>query len=550
MEFRSAFAQNEDRGGLALCTKTVSPKARTRIAYLWAYRVPNLKPPVVSITGPSHLPIGAASSVTLSPAEGSTVKELERAREWRLVPASGGAAEPVAVRVAGGPGAIELDLAHSKVQPGDYRLAASWDWDTLDLGGTLHLHPLGDLGHVGLAPEFRCKLIEGNGKVAVHLTGTDFEFVEKAAIAKADITPAKLTETRFVLPQGRRAGVQTSIAVDIDTSSRGSYSLLLTQSDGRSSTIPYTVLPPNPVLSRLPIHLNQQQAGQPLELTGTGLDRIEAVSSDAGEIKGSCKGDVWRGSITLKAGTKVGATYALALKLKGLDVPDTMPDAIKVFGPRPVITNVRKAIPGTLGVALTRDELPAGTVAGLSMEVRQYHDRLAGDSVSRPQVELGWLSGGLRKVIKLAPDEHVDGAQLTMAAPGMLFLAIDPAAVGYAGCVLTARVSVEPEGQSDAFPIGRVVRVPRLDQFVLTNEQLDASTYVWILKGRDLDVIEKTGWDAQLGVPVDSVPTPVSGEPGLQTVRIAMPWPAPAPHAPLYVWFRGEPDGRKTSVTY
>jgi hypothetical protein len=74
---------------------------------------------------------------------------------------------------------------------------------------------------------------------------------------------------------------------------------------------------------------------------------------------------------------------------------------------------------------------------------------------------------------------------------------------------------------------------------------------VGILKGRDLDVIEKTGWDARNGVRVDYVPEPVPGNnTSLQTIRIAVPWPAPAPHAPLYVWLRGEGEGRQTTLTY
>jgi hypothetical protein len=70
------------------------------------------------------------------------------------------------------------------------------------------------------------------------------------------------------------------------------------------------------------------------------------------------------------------------------------------------------------------------------------------------------------------------------------------------------------------------------------------------LKGSDLDLVERAGWDAQHGLPVDAIPTPVPGEPARQTLRISLPWPAPAPHSPLYVWLRGESEGRKTAITY
>jgi hypothetical protein len=99
-------------------------------------------------------------------------------------------------------------------------------------------------------------------------------------------------------------------------------------------------------------------------------------------------------------------------------------------------------------------------------------------------------------------------------------------------------------------PLGRVVRVPRLEQFTLTAEPLGPAAYAGVLKGRDLDLVERTGWDPQHGLAVDAIPAPVAGEPGKQTLRVPLPWPSPAPHAPLYVWLRGEKDARRTSVTY
>lgn len=46
------------------------------------------------------------------------------------------------------------------------------------------------------------------------------------------------------------------------------------------------------------------------------------------------------------------------------------------------------------------------------------------------------------------------------------------------------------------------------------------------LKGSDLDLVEKVGWDAEHGLPVDAIPTPVATG---QTLR-------------------GEAEGRRTSV--
>jgi len=152
--------------------------------------------------------------------------------------------------------------------------------------------------------------------------------------------------------------------------------------------------------------------------------------------------------------------------------------------------------------------------------------------------------------LKLSPDEPAGGSALSFAGPGELYLSFDAGAVGYPGCTISATAVTEPEGRSDSIKLGRVVRIPRLDQFTLTSEPTGASSYAGILKGSDLDLVEKAGWDTEHGLPVDAIPTPVPGEANKQTLRISLPWPAPAPHAPLYVWLRGEQEGRKTAVIY
>ena len=176
-------------------------------------------------------------------------------------------------------------------------------------------------------------------------------------------------------------------------------------------------------------------------------------------------------------------------------------------------------------------------------------DHLYG-AIGEPVINIDCASGGLRSALKLLPNGQGGGASLTQAGPGSLYLSLDPGKVGFPGCALTATVTTEPEGRSEPEPLGRVIRLPRVEQLTLTNEKSGASNYAGVLKGCDLDIVEKVGWDAQTGVPVDSIPTPVPGDPSKQTLRVALPWPAPQPHAPLYVWLRDEPQGRQTSVTY
>jgi hypothetical protein len=171
------------------------------------------------------------------------------------------------------------------------------------------------------------------------------------------------------------------------------------------------------------------------------------------------------------------------------------------------------------------------------------------EQAKAPRLALDCDGDGLRQALTLAPGEPSHGASLTFAGPGALYLSVDPGVVGYAGCRLEASVIVQA-GRSDPYPLGRVVRVPRLDKFTLTSEKVGDSSYAGILEGRDLDVIDKVGWDAQNAVPVTTIAAPLPGDVARQTLRITMSWPAPAPHAPLYVWLRGEQTGRKTAVTY
>jgi hypothetical protein len=541
-EFRSAFAQNAGNGNLALCTKSAGPKARTRTAYLWAYRVPQYGNPSLALAKSPNVAVGTKPTLELKLGKNTTAKELQLAHDWRLVSNTGGNLYPVPVTPTAA-GGLEIDLAKAKVPADDYRLAFTWDWAPMQVAGTVHVHPADDFSHITLTPEEHDKLMEGSGTVTVELTGPDFEFLQGVTI-QSSARNAKPAPAEFALPLGKSGGTQNVVAVDIDTAKRGTYTLSFTQSDGETRKVPITILPPNPKIANLPLRFNTGEAKQAIHFTGSGLDRVETIASDAGEITGAADSGDWSGEIHLKAGIKKGQTFALVLKVKGLDNPLKLPDAFEIVGPRPKIQSVQKSVGGALGVEIGADELPAEVPAGWVLSLDRTHDS------SLPQLELGCESGGLRKGLTLSPGTPAAGASLTSAGPGTLYLSVDPGAVGYAGCKLSARVIVDPDGKSEPFLLGRVIRVPRLDRFTLTAEKVGDGRYAGSLEGRDLDVIEKVGWDAVNGLPVDAIPAPIPGEHPLQSLRLVLPWPAPSPHAPLYIWLRGEPQGRKTSVAY
>jgi hypothetical protein len=555
-EFRSAFAQSAESGALAFCAKNQPQKLRTHLAYLWAYRIPREQFPVAALTGALYLPLGARSPVKLKTAAGGTAKSLARARDWRLVPLSGGMGFPVTVAIGDAPDSLDIDLTKPGLAAGDYRLTAAWDWDAISLG-TVHLRPFGDLRKVEIAPDSRDKLVEGKGTVTVKLTGTDFEFVDKVELQKVVPHAPKPAAVLFDLPVGARQGEQKTMSVEIDTASPGRYKLLLaqsgesqsaeSQSEAAQQALLIAILPPNPRLSGLPVHVNIGEKEQAIHLEGSGLGRVDSVSSAAGAITGDADGDGWAGKIQLKADAKAGQRFSLLLKVKGREEPLTVENAIQVVGHRPAISSLRKSLPPDPPIEIHDNELPAGTSAGLVLTVS--HLREPDGEAGRPQVELSCRAGELRKALTLGPDEGSNQARVSFAGPDALYLALDPGTVGYPGCELAARVRVDPRGASELFPLGRVVRLPVLDQFTLSNQPIDANIYAGTLRGRDLDAIEKTGWDAGAGQPVAGIPTPVEGEPGEEVLRVAMPWPAPAPHAPLYVWLHGETAGRRTNLS-
>jgi hypothetical protein len=549
-EFRSAFAQTSGTDSMAFCAKNQAAKARTRFAYLWAFKVPELATPSLALDGASYLPLGAKSTLKLKPGEGSTVKELSRAKDWRLVPAGDAAkpgakppaAIPVPVTVGTAADTLQLDLTKAKAAAGDYALTATWDWDTLTMGA-LHLRPFADFGHAQIPPAARDKLVEGSGLVTVPLTGADFEFVDKAELQSAR-KGAAARPAPFDLPKGARLGEQTSMTVDIDTGAPGAYKLLLAQADGTPHILPVAVLPPNPKLSNLPVRVNLGESEQAVCLEGAGIDRIESVATEAGKLAGAVEDGAWRGKLLLKDGARAGEKFALSIHVKGLDAPLTVAEAIVVEGARPKIISARKSLLDDSGLEIRDGELPAGMNVGFIISVERLQDA---DGDARARLELNCRGGDLRKALALAPDEPAKGATLSLAGAGSLYLALDPGLVGYRGCELTATVVAGSRGASNAFVLGHVVRLPALEKFTLTGESLGNNQYAGMLQGRDLDLIEKAGWDAQNGVSVVGIPAPVS--PAGQTLRLALPWPAPAPHAPLYIWLSGEPAGRRTKLT-
>lgn len=535
-EFRSSFVQlaavGKEDAPLTLCAKQDGAKARTRVAYLWAMRLPDAEAPALALPAVSNLPAGLKSTL---PVTAEDWKLLARARDWQLERDGGATAVPVSVRLMPEKKQLEFDFTRSEVAPGTFRLSATWDWGHMTVPGEINLRPLPTA--IALAPEAGDKLITGSGPVEIEVTGSDLEFTERLTLrAKSGDKPVA-----FKLPKGSRGGIQTTLLAIIDTSALapGHYSLLAGQPDGKSLELTLRVLPPNPVLRNLPLRVNLGETAQTLHLTGSGLDRIEGVISPALTFTLAAGKPDERDAV-VNVGDKAvkGERGDLYLKVEGLRRPLTIPGAVVVAGPRPKITASQVTLPADAALPVHGGELPAGAFASISLQVANVE--------TTPALH---LRCGTR-TIDIAGTEARQDIRLSQIRPGSLFLSLDPATAGPVGCELTATAEVEDTGRSDPYSLGRVVLLPRIDSFTMTDETLPGGAYAGTLTGYNLELVEKTGWSEKDGYPVQGLPAPIAGEGQKQSLKVGLPWPPPAPRAPLYLWLRGDTQGRLSSLRY
>lgn len=549
--FRSAFAQPGDSDATNLCpAKDDDKETRAHIDYIWMSRVPNQEAPHVSVAADAHVALGMTSTIAVSAATAAQAEILSRARNWKLVSGTNALPVPVKITTGSSSGTITLDLSNAKVAPGQYQLSADWDWTPFKVSGQIEVHPLGNIDDVRLSSRSRDALITGTGSVEIQLTGTDFEFVDSVSLM-AGQNSQKPVPLRFTLPKGRQQGEQRRMAVALETNglAPGQYSIAITQVNGATADVPVTIHPPNPELTQIPLRVNVGEPQQTIMLHGKHLDRIEKITSAGAdwmlEPAPENGGDLVERSATIKLSpaARKGDHLNAEIAVSGLEMPLAVDGIARVAGPRPRITAATKSFAAASGVEFREGEIPAGTAVSFALQ---------GQSIDQhPKVELACSSENeTRREVSLAPGDKTDSAELDVTGEGSLFLSFDPAVIGDSGCRLTVRISEPQTGTSDPFVLGRVIRFPQINSFMVTEEKLDDSSYAAVLTGRDLQLIEKAGWGTTGGEPVQGIPTPVPGSAREQTLNIAVAWPPPSPKAPLYIWLRGEDQARKTNARY
>jgi hypothetical protein len=542
-EFRSSFAQisNPPVEDLDLCGKREPPKPRTKIAYLWANRIPNVGPPALTVGPADHLPYEHKGLVGIS-MDDAAWKVVDRARQWALVDEKTKKEYPVKVHSVLSEKALDVDLSGAKAEPGTYQLKAAWDWNSLEVKGSVFVDPLGNLEKARLAPESQDQLREEKGRIVVQVEGTDFQFLEKAAFQKTGDKFHQPETVPFSLPLGKGRGTQDRLALELDTKplQAGSYSLLLTQVDGKTQPVPVKILPPGPKIENAPLDLNLGDDWQHITLKGENLERLAKLESNGATFQlGEVKNGEREVRARVNAAAKEGAVTDLLAFSQDVSKPAVVPGGVRVNGPVPKIVSAQISTPPQNRIPLKEGELPAGGFISASLQVK--------NASSETKVRLRCSKSSAPDLTLRVGEQNARGSAQLLGADS-LFLSFDPG-TWQAGCEVSATLDNGGSGASKAYVLGHVVRLPHIDTFELSDEK-SGDNYAGKLTGTDLETIGQVGWTADNGIPVSGLPTPLGGDSHKQSLVIALPWPPPSPHAPIYIWFRGESEGRVTQIHY
>lgn len=544
MQFRSSFAQTystpEIKDGLNLCGQRNPAPPHTRVAFIWAVRIPNTPAPTVKIGDADFV---APNEKTPVPVEvpDRDWKYLQRVRNWKLENASGKKLQ-VSVLKLGNQKSLELDLTKTSVPPGDYHLSAYWDWTRFQASGEIHVEPLSDFSSAKLEPVSQDRLLAKAGKIPVTLMGSDFEFLYKVEIKKLNDEFAVPTPARFILPKGLRMGPQMHTDVQIDTAELepGKYELLLSQQDGKSHSVEINVLPNLPKVENLPILANQGEATQHYVLKGERLDLISKLQSPGVTYElgpASAKGSDRSVTMRLNSDLKPGTVLSIQADLADRNAPMTLPQALQITGPLPDVASSHLSLPSGMEITLPSDQFPAGYNLSAMLDVR---------NVEPASVLTLACSEEIGKPVALHIGEQNSKYSLQRLSQDQLFLSFDTSEFP-AGCSLQASLKNAWTTQARPFTLAHIIRVPEIGSFDDSGQPSQDGKHTYTLTGRDLEMIEKVGWDQLEGVAVAGLPTPIQGQGQKQLLQVSLPDPVPQ-HATLYLWLRGQNTPSATTL--
>ena len=157
--------------------------------------------------------------------------------------------------------------------------------------------------------------------------------------------------------------------------------------------------------------------------------------------------------------------------MQDIESPLVFNSGLKVAGPRPKISGFTLSLAQQPDVQLAQGEIPAGAATSFSLSTL--------NAGAHPTLSLACANAGfLRAPVVLHPGDRTPNAQLDFAGDSGLFLSVDPGAVGLSGCQLAAVISTDETGSSDPLVLGRVIRLPRIEKFALSDDQIRSHT-IW-----------------------------------------------------------------------
>ncbi len=540
-QFRSSFA-TPLRAGVNLCGQRAAVPPHTRVAFVWANRIPNTPTPNIQIGDDNTIPQTQKTPVTVSVPDVQW-KYLQRARKWQLEDANGHKAA-VTVLKLGNQKALEFDLAKINLPPGDYRLSGFWDWAPFQAAGDIHIRPLSDFKDAKLETSSQDRLLAHSGKMPVTVFGSDFEFTTKVEMKKTGDEFAVTEPARFLLPKGLRTGPQDRMDVLVDTSSLdpGKYELLVSQQDGKPHRVQFNVLPNPPRIDNLPILVNQGAAAQHYVLKGERLDLLAKLEVSEAQIDlapPSPDGHQRNLTVQLKSNQPAGTLSTLSASLTDRSAGLTLPGALQITGPLPVIASSKLSLPAGLAISLLPEEFPAGYTLSAMLDVKNIEPKslllldCAEDVGAKPLLHIG---------------EQNDTSSLQQLSQDQLFLSYDTSAFP-AGCTLRASLDNGRGGKSQPATLAHIIRLPQIASVqALKGASAEPSGATYTLTGTNLEMIEKIGWDALSGSDVSGLPVPLPGPGRQQSLSAVLP-ELPAGRPTLYLWLRGEKTGRATTIS-
>jgi hypothetical protein len=473
---------------------------------------------------------------------------LQRARDWYLAGADG-QRKSVGVLKLENQKALELNLTKTQIAPGEYRVGAFWDWSQFEVTGTVHVLPLSDLSSAHLQPESQDRLVAKSGKIPVTVTGSDFEFATRVQLKKSGDEFALPVDSRFILPKGLREGPQDHMDVQIDAANLdpGAYQLLIEQQGGTISSVPVKILPNPPKVTNLPIVANQGAGTQHYVLKGERLGDILKMEAQGAtvDLGATSAGDSERNiTVRLNGAPDPSRSQPIKVYLKNRTAPLTFPHGIEISGPLPVIVSSKLSPPTGVAVTLRPSEFPAGATLSGVLDVKNISP---GSTLTLACAAGNWQSAGL------TVGGETSNWSLQQISSDQLFFSYDTGLVP-AGCDLEARIDNEKSGQSKAFPLVKLIRVPKIDAITAaaasdTQGTASPGSSGFYLEGKGLEMIAKVAWNSAPPAEVTALPAPIPGEG--QRQRLAVPLERPTePSSALTIWVRGDAEGRPTTLKY